>query len=57
MENHPIIQNLAFTDEEFEKVEKQTPSGFEEKEGKVLNNRYKKIVKLGEGSFNTVYLA
>ena len=57
MENHPIIQNLAFTDEEFEKVEKQTPSGFEEKEGKVLNNRYKKIMKLGEGSFNTVYLA
>ena len=29
----------------------------EKKEGKLLNGRYKKIKKLGQGSYNVVYLA
>lgn len=57
-------ENLAFTDQQFEKLNElqaaqnlNTVFVAEEKKPKLLNGRYKKIVKLGEGSFNVVYLA
>ena len=58
MENCDKFQNLAFTDQEFSKVEALLPQGNpEEKSKRIFNHRYEKIKKIGEGSFNTVYIA
>ena len=46
MENHPIAINLAFSDADFDKVEKLMPSDENDevtKEKRVFNHRYQKI--------------
>ena len=50
------MDNLAFTDEEFKLVQSKN-EGLLPKLPKMFNGRYQKVKKLGEGSFNWVYVA